>query len=154
MGASGNRSSNCRKRALRRLAREQAASYAAIYEKIRPAEGAPVNARGKAWTMLRHQYPDRYMELFAEEQIAPAAEIPAAIRSKSWSRASARLADLRADAHRESYEQFRRQGMPDPRAWDRAVAVIREADADLFTRLLTEEYRLWLFAASLDSGVQ
>jgi hypothetical protein len=144
MTASGDRSSNVRKRALRRLAREEPAVYAAIYEKVRPGEKHRANARGKTWTLLRHQFPDRYFELFAEEQAAPAVEIPASIRSKSWQRATASLADLRADVYRELYDQFFAGGMPEPRAYDRAMAVLRETESALFTQLLTHEYKMWL----------
>ena len=152
MGASANRSSIFRKRALRRLAREQPTAYAEIYEKIRPGEATAAHARGKAWTRLRRQFPDRYLELFAEEQAAPAAEIPANIRTKSWQRATASLADLRADAYRELYEQFFTGGMPEPRAYDRAMAILRETESELFTQLLAHEYKMWL--AVSDSGDQ
>lgn len=37
-----------------------------------------------------------------------------------------------------------KQGMSTAKAYDRAVAAVREANADLFARLLTEEYELWL----------
>lgn len=144
MTVSGDRSSNVRKRALRRLAHEEPAAYAAIYEKVRPGEKHRANAQGKTWTLLRYQFADRYFELFAEEQVTPAAEIPANIRTKSWRRASTRLADLRAPAYRESYEQFLAQGMPSARAAERAEAALRESSDVLFTRLLAEEYKLWL----------
>ncbi len=70
--------------------------------------------------------------------------MPADIRSKSWQRATTRLADPRAPAYRKLFGQFRAQGMNRPAAYDRAMAILREADSDLFTRMLTEEYELWL----------
>lgn len=143
MSSSGDLSSKLRKRALRRLAREQPAAYAAIYERVRPEEPGGVHARGKTWTLLREQFPDRYLELFAEEQVAPETEIPADIRAKSWNRATSNLADLHADRFNELHEQFSAK-MPQPRAYDRAVAALRQFDEPLFTRLLAEEYKLWL----------
>jgi hypothetical protein len=65
---SADHSSAARKRALRRLAREQAAAYAALYQRIRPAAAGHYHARNQAWTQLRHQYPGRYQELYAEER--------------------------------------------------------------------------------------
>src|ERR1039458_9312640 len=93
---------------------------------------------------LRHCYPDRYLELHAQERAGPGTDVPAGIRSKSWQRAVARLADLRAPAYRELFGQFRAQGMNRPAAYDRAMAILREANSDLFTRMLTEESQLWL----------
>ena len=43
--------------------------------------------------------------------------------------------------------QFRAEGMSRPRAADRAMAALREAKSELFSRLLAEEYQLWLIAA-------
>ena len=133
-----------RTRALRLLAREHYAEYAGIYEHVRPAAPDRYQARNRARMQLRDRYPGRYMELRAHEQAASGAEVPAGIRSKSWQRATGRLADLRAPAYRESFARFRAQGMNRPAAYDRAMAVLREADSDLFTRMLTEEYQLWL----------
>ena len=139
-----DRSSNARKRALRRLARECHADYALIYEEIRPAAGRRDRARGQAWTQLRYKHPDRYLELYAEESVAPGTEIPADIRSKSWQRSVAILANLKQREYRELYEGFRALGMPKARAYDRAMAGIRKANGDLFTEILTREYELWL----------
>jgi hypothetical protein len=61
-------SSVVRKRALRRLAREQPAAYAALYERIRPSTPSHTHARNQAWTQLRRQYPRRYQELYAQER--------------------------------------------------------------------------------------
>ena len=76
--------------------------------------------------------------------------MPAEIRSKSWQRAPARLADLQAPAYQKLLGEFRGQGMSRPRAADRAMAALREAKGDLFARLLTEEYQLWLIASAAD----
>jgi hypothetical protein len=143
---SSDRSSAVRKRALARLAREQPAAYTGIYEQVRPDAAGRHHARGKAWTLLRRRHPGRYFELYAEEMAAPGSEIPAVIRTRSWQRASARLADLRAAAYRESYDGFRAQGMPHSRARERAVAVLRDSRSGLFARLLSDEYELWLAA--------
>jgi hypothetical protein len=150
MSVSGDRSSNARKRALRRLAREQHAAYAEIYEQVRPAAPTRHHASERARTKLRYRYPARYLELFAEEQASAGTEVPAGIRSKSWQRAVARLADLRAPVYRELFAQFRAQGMNRPRAYARAMAALREADSDLFIRMLAEEYQLWLTVAASD----
>jgi len=74
--------------------------------------------------------------------------VPADIRSKSWQRSLARLADLRTPAYQKLFTQFRAEGMNRPRAADRAMAALREANSDLFARLLAEEYQLWLIAAA------
>ena len=133
-----------RTRALRLLAREHYAEYAEIYEEVRAAAPDRYWARNLARVQLRHRYLDRYLELHAQERAGPGTEVPAGIRSKSWQRAVARLADLRAPAYRELFGQFRAQGMNRPAAYDRAMAILREADSELFTRMLTEEYQLWL----------
>ena len=140
-----------RTRALRLLAREHYAEYAEIYEQVRPAAPDRYQARNVARMQLRHRYPDRYLELHAQERAHPGTEVTADIRSKSWQRAIARLADLQAPAYRELFGQFRAQGMNRPAAYDRAMAVLREADCDLFTRMLTEEYQLWLIVGAAAS---
>jgi hypothetical protein len=133
-----------RTQALRLLAREYYAEYAEIYEQVRAAAPDRYSARNQARMQLCHRYPDRYMELHEQERTGPGTDVPAGIRSKSWQRAVARLADLRATTYQELFGQFRAQGMNRPAAYDRAMAILREADSELFTRILTEEYQLWL----------
>lgn len=146
---SGDRSSALRKRALRRLSHEQHTAYSALYEQVLSEIPGLTrhHARPRAWTRLRYQFPDRYLELFALEQSGADTEVPPDVRSKSWQRANARLADLRKSAYQPRYAEFRAQGMASPKAYDRAVAVVREGNADLFARLLAEEYQLWLTAS-------
>ena len=108
-----------RTRALRLLAREHYAEYAEIYEEVCPAARDRYQARGRPRMQLRHRYPDRYLELHAHEQACPGADMPADIRSKSWQRAVARLADMCGPAYRELFGQFRAQGMNRPAAYDR-----------------------------------
>ena len=100
-----------RTRALRFLAREHYAEYAEIYEQVRAAAPDRYRARNQARMQLRHLYPDRYLELHAQEEADPGTDMQAGIRSKSWQRTVARLADLRAPAYRELFRQFRAQGM-------------------------------------------
>lgn len=146
---SGNRSSMLRKRALRRLSHEQYAAYSELYEQVLSETPGITRhlARPRAWTLLRRQFPDRYLELFAHGQAGIDAEVPPDIGSRAWQRASARLADLRSTDCQPRYAQFLNQGMPAPRAYDRAIAVVRNSDADLFARLLAEEYQGWLAAS-------
>jgi hypothetical protein len=146
---SGNRSSMLRKRALRGLSHEQYAAYSTLYEQVLSEIPGLTrhHARCRAWTRLRYQFPDRYLELFALEQSGAGTEVPPDIRGKSWQRANARLADLRKAAYRPRYAEFRAQGMASSKAYDRAVAVVRDGNADLFARLLAEEYQLWLVAS-------
>lgn len=148
MSRSGDRSSDARKRALRLLAREHFADYTSIYEEVRPAAQTRYQARDLARTRLRYRFPARYLELYAQEQAGPGTDVPADIRSKSWQRSLARLADLRTPAYQKLFTQFRAEGMSRPRAADRAMAALREANSDLFARLLAEEYQLWLIAAA------
>src|ERR1700677_1795461 len=140
---SGNQSSTLRKRALRRLSREQHAAYSAHYEQVLSEIPGVTRhrARGRAWTRLRYDFPDRYLELFALEQSGT--DVPPEIRSKSWQRATARLADLRDAAYKPRYAEFRSKGMAPAKAYDRAIAAVRDNETDLFARLLSEEYRLW-----------
>jgi hypothetical protein len=65
---SADHSSMTRKRALRRLAREQSTAYTALYQRIRPGAPSHTHARNQAWTKLRYQYPHRYRELYDEER--------------------------------------------------------------------------------------
>ena len=146
---SGDRSSLLRKRALRRLSREQPAAYSALYEQVlSEAPGLTrYQARGQAWTRLRYEFPDRYLELFALGQSGIETEVPPDIRSKSWQRASARLADLRRTDYRSRFAGFRAQGMSPRKAYERAVASLRNRDPGLFARLLAGEYQLGLAAS-------
>jgi len=135
-----------RKRALCQLAREQHATYSELYEQVLSETPGLTRyqARGRARTRLRHQFPGRYLELLAAERSGAGTEVPPAIRGKSWQRATARLADLRQGAYQARFTEFRVQGMTVAKAYDRAIAAVREANADLFARLLAEEYQLWL----------
>jgi hypothetical protein len=140
---SGDRSSLLRKRALRRLSHEQHAAYAALYEQVLAEIPGLTRhqARPRAWTRLRHEFPGRYLELFALEHGGIDDDVPPELRSKSWQRACARLADLRTAAYQSRHTEFRAQGMTPQKAYDRAIAAIREDNADLFARLLAEEYQ-------------
>jgi len=146
---SGDRSSVLRKRALRRLCHEQYAAYSTLFEQVLSEIPGLTrhHARCRAWTRLRYQFPDRYLELFALEQSGVGTEMPPDIRGKSWQRANARLADLRKATYRPRYAEFRAQGMASSKAYDRAMAAVRDDNADLFARLLAEEYQLWLVAS-------
>jgi hypothetical protein len=143
---SGDRSSMLRKRALRRLSHEQHAAYAALYEQVLAEIPGLTRhqARARAWTRLRHEFPGRYLELFALEHDGTGAEVPPGVRSKSWQRACARLAELRKPVYQARFAEFRAQGMAPSKARDRAIAAVREGNADLFARLLAEEYQRWL----------
>jgi len=148
---SGDRSSVLRKRALARLGREQHAAYSTLYEQVM-AEHPDLTrhqARGRARTRLRHQFPARYLELLALGH--DGTDVPPGIRSKSWQRATARLADLCNQDYRPRYDRFRAEGMTPARAYARAIAAVRDTQADLFEQLLAEEYRLWL-AVSGETG--
>lgn len=142
---SRDRSSLLRKRALRRLSHEQPAAYSSLYEQVLAQTPGLTRyqARGRAWTRLRYQFPGRYLELAALEN-SGIEEIPPGIRTKSWQRATARLADLCHSSYQPQFTRFRAGGMTPSRAADRAAAIVRDSNPDLFTRLLTEEYQLWL----------
>jgi hypothetical protein len=143
---SGNRSSLLRKRALRRLSHEQPAAYAALYEQVLAETPGLTRhqARPRAWTRLRHEFPDRYLELLALEHGSTGADLPPEVRSKSWQRACGLLAERCAAAYRARYAEFRAQGMAPQKAYDRAIAAVRQGNADLFMRLLAEQYQRWL----------
>ncbi len=144
MTDSGDRSSSARKRALRRLAREDRATYRELYAEARPRTQTHDQARGRAFTLLRYRYPDRYLELYALERVGPGTDIPPAIRSKAWQKANRRLADLRTAAYREVFAQMRARGLNRPCAYDMAITQLRNDNAELFARLLTEEITLSL----------
>ena len=76
MTESGDRSSMARKRALRRLAREQRGCYRELYADTRPRTQTHDQGRGQALTLLRYRYPDRYLELYAQERVAPGTDVP------------------------------------------------------------------------------
>ena len=105
MTYSGDRSSAARQRALRRLAREDRPTYHAVYEQIRAQARTHDQARGRALTLLRHRYPDRYLELYAQERVGPGTDAPPEIRATAWRKASRRLAALRAPDYRQLFEQ-------------------------------------------------
>ena len=74
---------SARKRALRRLAREDRGTYRELYAQTRPRTQTHDQARGRAFTLLRYRYPDRYLELYALERVAPGTDVPPAIRCVS-----------------------------------------------------------------------
>jgi hypothetical protein len=154
VGQRSDRTRDARRRALRLLAREHLADYTAIYEQVRPTARNSIHARDVARAQLRERYPVRYQELLAQEQGSPVPDVPAEIRSKSWQRSIARLADLRQVDYRRMFDQFRAQGMSRSRATARAMAALREANKDLFNRLLSEEYELWMAASTTDEPAQ
>jgi len=141
---SGNLSSAAGKRALRRLAGEEHAACAAICEQIRPAGYL---ARERAPTRLRYRFPARYLWFCTQERAGPGTGVQAGIGGKSWQRAVKRLAGLHAPACRELPARFRARGMSQPGACDRAMTILGEAGAGLFTRMLTGGYPLWLAVA-------
>lgn len=138
---SGDRSSAARKRALRRLAYEERAVYREMYEQARRDASTHDQARGRGRTLLRYRFPDRYLELYAEEQAAPGTDVPPGIRSKAWLKANAALADLRTDTYRPLFEQARADGLNNSCAYDLASSQLRTANQELFVRLLAEEIR-------------
>ena len=143
---SGDHSSLLRKRALRRLSHEQHTAYAALYEQVLSEIPGLTRhqARPRAWTRLRHEFPDRYLELFALEHGDIGDDVPPEVRSKFWQRACAQLAGLHATAYRARYAEFHAQGMTPQKARDRAIAAVRQDNTDVFARLLAEEYQRWL----------
>jgi hypothetical protein len=138
---SGDRSSAARKRALRRLAREQRVVYRELYEQTRQRVQTHDQARGRARTLLRYRFPDRYLQLYAEEQVGPGTEVPPEVRSKAWLRASAALAELLGDAYRALFGQAHAGGLNNSCAYDMASSQLRAANQELFARLLAEEIR-------------
>jgi hypothetical protein len=147
MTESGDRSSMARKRALRRLAREQRASYRELYADTRPRTQTHDQGRGQALTLLRYRYPDRYLELYAQERVAPGTDVPPDVRSKAWQKASGTLADLLDHAYRGLFEKMRARGLNNSCAYDLAIAQLRNDNQDLFTRVLADEIRCCLSQA-------
>ena len=96
-------------------------------------------ARGQALTQLRYRYPDRYLELCAQERAGPSTDVPPDVRSKAWQKASGALADLLAPAYRELFGQMRARGLNDPCAYDLAITQLRNDHQDLFARVLAEQ---------------
>lgn len=141
--ASSDLASLIRKRALRRLARQEYDAYRGLYDGLTAAGFVKHQARGRAWTQLRQRFPDAYLELYALEQVAPGHEVPPEIRSKSWQRAMALLSDLRKAPYRELYGRFRADGLSMPDAAHRASQALRAEDPELFARLLADEIRMW-----------
>jgi nucleoid-associated protein Lsr2 len=144
MSYSGDRSSTARKRALRRLAREQRGAYRELYTSVQAHTQTHDQARGRARTLLRYRYPDRYLQLYAEERAGPGAGLPPHIRSKAWLKANATLAGLLAPAYHELFEQMRANGLNDPCAYDMATTQLRRHNAELFADVLIDEIRLCL----------
>lgn len=143
MTYSGDRSSAARKRALRRLAREDRPAYRALYEQTRPQAGTHDQARGRALTLLRYRHPDRYLELYAQERLGPGTDAPPQIRAVAWRRASRRLAALHVPAYRELFAQAKASGLTGSCAYDLAITQLRNAHQELFVRLLATEISRW-----------
>ena len=140
---SSNLASLNRKRALRRLARQEYDAYRGHYTAFKADGYEKHQARGRAWTQLRAQFLDAYLELYALEQVSPGYDASPEIRTRSWSRAMGLLGDLRKTPYREHYERFIADGLSKPDAAYRASAVIRSEDPELFARLLAAEIRMW-----------
>ncbi len=139
-----NRSSNMRKRALRKLSHEHYREYSALYEDVLAETPGMTRhlVRSRAWTQLRYQFPDRYLELYALEQAGIEDKVPSGMRSRCWQRANTRLARSDEAAYQARLAEFRGQGITQSKAYDRAVAALRADHGDLFARLLAEEYQL------------
>jgi hypothetical protein len=136
-------SSAARKRALRRLACEEQDTYQLLYEEVRPNATSRTTARGQAWTRLRWLFPDRYLELFADERGVVPSQVPARVRSRAWSRATAALADLRKDQYRSLYDQKVSDGVGVGRAYESAMVEVRNQNPEVFMRLLADQIALW-----------
>lgn len=147
-GKHANRASAARKRALRRLAREDRPTYRALYEQTRPLAGTGDQARGRALTLLRYHHPDRYLELYAQERLGPGTTVAPQIRATAWRKASKWLATRHAAAYRELYGQARASGLARPRAHDLAMTQLRNAHQELFACLLTSQITNLLDLAS------
>lgn len=144
-----NRSSNLRKRALRKLSHEHYREYSALYEDVLSETPGMTRhcVRSRAWTQLRYQFPDQYLELYALEQAGIEDKVPPGMRSRCWQRANTRLARSDEAAYQARLAEFRGQGITQSKAYDRAVAALRADYGDLFARLLAEEYQLHLAKA-------
>jgi hypothetical protein len=143
MTYSGDRSSAARKRALRRLAREDRPTYRALFEQVRPQVRTHDQASGRALTLLRYQYPDRYLELYAQERLGPGTNVPPEVRAVAWRTASRRLATLRFPAYRDLFGQAKVGGLTGSCAYDLAITQLRNAHQELFVRLLVTEISRW-----------
>lgn len=134
-----NRASAARKRALRRLAREDRPTYRSLYEQTRPLVSTGDQARGRALTLLRYHYPDRYLELYAQERLGPGTAVAPQIRAAAWRKASRWLAAQHAATYQELLGQARASGLAGPRARDLAITQLRNAHQELFARLLSSQ---------------
>jgi hypothetical protein len=141
-----------RKRALRRLAREEYDAYRGHYNGLTAGGYDKHQARGRAWTMLRQQFPDAYLGLYALEQVSPGYEASPEVRSKSWGRATALLRELREAPYREHVDKLLARGLARPDATGRALVAIRSEDPELFARLLADEIRLCQFLSGEAGG--
>lgn len=140
---SSDRASLMRKRALRRLARQEYHAYRKHHAVFTAQGYAKDQARGRAWTQLRRQFPDAYLELYALEQVEPGYDTSPQIRARSWQQAMGLLGDLRKTSYREHLRRFLAEGLSNADAAYRASAAIRSQDPELFARLLAAEIRMW-----------
>jgi hypothetical protein len=152
-----DRSSNLRKRALRKLSHEHYPEYSALYEHVLAETPGMTRhcVRSRAWTQLRYQFPDRYLELYALEQADiedTGKKVPPEIRSRCWQRANTRLAHSNEETYQARLAEFRGPGITQSKAYDRAVAALRARYGELFARLLAEEYQLHLAKAHRSAG--
>lgn len=139
---SSDRASLARKAALRTVARENHEEYMDLYREelqVELAEG-PLNdtarkaARNRAWTRIRPRHEDRYQELYWEAR-NKVQDIPAAVRSQAWQRATKRLQVAEQTMFREL--------LTEDGSWAerrvRAVVKLRERNMALFDRYYLEE---------------
>ena len=147
---SGDRSSVLRKRALRRASHEHYLAYSALYEQAMSETPGLTRyqARGRAWTAVLGISSQTGTSSCSRSNRAVSAPkrrpIPAAspgsARAVGWLTSAGRPTGL-------DFAEFRAQGMASSKAYDRAVAAVRDDNAGVFTRLLAEEYQRWLAAS-------
>lgn len=140
---SSDRASLMRKRALRRLARQEYDAYRGHHAGLTARGYAKDQARGRAWTQLRGQFPDAYLELYALEQVGPGYDTSPQVRARSWQQAMGLLGNLRKTSYREHLERLLAEGLSKADAAYRAAAAIRSQDPELFARLLAAQIRMW-----------
>jgi hypothetical protein len=147
-GKQANHASAARKRALRRLAREDPLTYRALYEQTRPLVSTGDQARGRALTLLRYRHPGQYLVLYAQERLGPGTNVAPQIRAAAWRKASRWLTAQRAAAYRELLGQAKASGLAGQRAHHLAIAQLRNDHQELFARLLAIQLSNLIAAAS------
>jgi hypothetical protein len=126
------------------LSHEQPDRYRQHYLAVQTKAVSRFAARGQAWTLLRRDFPDRYVELYVDERARGRPTAPPDVRSKAWRRATGLLVDLRTGEYSGLFAAAKASGLDELNAYATAVSHLRNRHAETFAGLVAREVDFWV----------